>query len=169
MGFYYKIVCLFVASLLPITVSAADFRGMTFGDDCQSISANERSLGSKTEAEEGVFLGEYLGMPASITYACQAERLVRGTYTFWFNEYTDAKQFYKQHKLSLIERYGKPAIDQGSSGYLDYMASIGFEIKDEHRYVLLWQLPQRSITYGANREYEGEPRAWVSIDIVLTE
>lgn len=160
----------FAAALmsLPAPVLGNNQVDIKLGDECIAVALTEAELGAEwlmDTPEQMHFQREYLGQPADIGYRCAAGRISRITYTFWFDQYEQAKHFYLDRKPALIQTYGAPSVDQGSPGYLDYMESIGFEIKDEHRYILLWQQPHKSITYGAHRQRPGDPRSWVSIDM----
>ena len=142
------------------------------GDECAATAMTELDHGAELVMdmpEQQRFQRQYLGRLADIGYRCSQGQIARITYTFWFEKYEQARQFYLDRKPSLVQRYGEPSVDQGSPGYLDYMESIGFEIKDEHRYVMLWQQHHQSITFGANRQRAGDPRSWVSIDITAKD
>jgi len=147
---------------------AVDFRGTTLGGACDGVETFERAARSHPlEANHGQqrYRGKYLGHDVEIGYSCHHGHLMGGRYTFWFDDFDSARKFFLAHRGDLIMLYGPPTIDQGSDGYLDYLASIGFEVKDSHRYVLLWQGDDYSITYGANPANESQKGAWVVIDI----
>ena len=131
---------------------SADFRLLNFGDSCEELVSRETAAGSQLTSavdERYIFEGRHLNREASIIYQCLDGLLSRGTYALRFDDFATAKRFFLEQEPEFILDYGVPKVDQAAENYLDYMESIGFKIKDEHKYVLYWELETRNILFAA--------------------
>lgn len=158
--------------LIALPSLAADFRFLDFGDSCSEVVSRERSVRASLESHEHGsyrFSGWHSGHPVSIRYECPNGHFVRGLLLFRFTDFEAAKGFFNQQKPEFIAIYGVPQLDQGSPLHTERMQALGFDIREEHKYLLGWELGDKNILLGASAPADKNAPALVSIDIAPSQ
>ena len=133
--------------LLPLTnVTAAEFRGLTFGSSCNEIEGNEATKGGvlkeKQNATEGQYLysGIYYGFEAKIVYQCVNQTLQQGMYIISNKPANTARSVFLAIRSELHNLYGKPNMDTSDPDYIASLRAMGLnDLSDEKEIIISWE------------------------------
>ena len=119
--------------------SAADFRGMTLGEDCRSAETREAEYGSALESRDNErvsFRGLFERWNAEIIYFCRDGRLQQGVYMLEAPQFDVAVHWYGEIKALLSRKHGLPAVDMALPECIN---EVSEPVDRESQYVSVWE------------------------------